>query len=149
MNGRQHYLLGYSPWETQRISHVYFESAINGRRKAVQRLDKEQFEPAFLASLAIYMISLYALACPHEDEDADVSITYDEKLWFSLGTGSQEIVRSWNEFIGENALKAAGYFDMDPDFSNEEELFHERHRTVFSVLLSCGKDLELTTAAED
>ena len=142
------YLHGYSPKDMQRISHTYFESAIEGHRKALQDLDMEKFEPAFLASLAIYMIALYALGCPRETGQGEGDVIYDEKLWFSLGTGCQEIVRSWNHATNTNALSVAGYFDMEPDFSAEERLFDDKHQYVFAALLVYGKDFELTTSAE-
>ena len=147
-NGHEHYLCGRDPEEMQRISHVYLESAIEGQQKALENLDNDHFEPGFLASMVIYMIGLYSLACPREDGDGHDDVAPDERLWFSLGRGCQEIARSWSQSINAHVLKAAGFFDTGPDFSNEEELFHVKHRDVFGGLLACGFDFEVMSPEE-
>ena len=147
-NGRQHYLVGHSPEEMQRLSHVYFESAIEGQQKALKHADKEYFEPAFMASLAIMMIALFSLACPRENGYGQDLVAHDERLWFSLGAGCREIVRSWNQCTNMNVLQSAGYFEMKPDFSDEEELFHSKHRDVFHALLVWGSEFENITPEE-
>ena len=153
-NRRHHYLVGHKPEEMLHLSLAYFDTAIAGQKSVLEHPDKRRFEPAFMASLAIMTYALWSLACPpdnghdHSYGHGQNLVTYDERLWFSLGRGCREIVRSWCQSAGMNVLQSAGYYEMRPNYSKEEELFHCKHRDVFHALLIWGMEFETTTTEE-
>ena len=109
------------------ISQIYFDKAVEGQRRTLQNLNDESFETAFVASAVILDIALFSLGSPKSDNHDQSSISWNESLWFRLASGTHEIVRNWMQCTGADVLRRAVYFNMEPDFFDDEEIFHRKH----------------------
>lgn len=123
-------------------SHMYFDRAIDGYRKAVDDLTIDNIEAVFTTSMLTSFNALFALS---ENEDDTTGPSNDPSFWLRLGRGSYHIIQRWRALAGEGWIAHSGVFYGEPDLSNDEWIFAPEHGKIFGRLLTFAADFEAIT----
>lgn len=121
-------------------ARIYFDRAIDGHRRGLSALTRENVEAVYITSILVSFHALFTLSDSYEDRTLP---TLDPVVWLRLADGTRYLCEVWREFVGDDYLEANGVYFGRSKLGEEEALFQREHGKPFEKLINFVEDYEI------
>lgn len=121
-------------------ARMYFDRAIDGHRKGLSALTRENVEAVYISSILVSFHALFTLSDSYEDRTLP---TLDPVVWLRLADGTRYLCEMWRSFAGEEYLESNGVYFGRSKLDEEEALFQREYGKPFERLISFTDEFEV------
>lgn len=123
-------------------ARIYFDRAIDGHRRGLSALTRENVEAVYITSILVSYHALFTLS----DSDEDRTLpTLDPVVWLRLADGTRYLCDVWKDFVGDEYLESNGVYFGRSRLHEEEALFQREQGKPFEKLVSNFEEYELVS----
>ena len=123
-------------------ARVYFDRAIDGHRRGLSALTRENVEAVYITSILVSFHALFTLSDSYEDRTLP---TLDPVVWLRLADGTRYLCEVWRELMGEEYIEANGVYFGRGKLDEEEALYQREYGRPFEKLLTFVGDYDIAS----
>ncbi|KAF2173919.1 hypothetical protein M409DRAFT_16187 [Zasmidium cellare ATCC 36951] len=126
-------------------ARVYFDRAIDGHRRGLSALTRENVEAVYITSILVSFHALFTLSDSYEDRTLP---TLDPVVWLRLADGTRYLCEVWRGLMGEEFLEANGVYFGRGKLDEEDALFQREFGRPFEKVLTFNEEYEMASPGD-